>query len=71
MTPKDPLRTRKSAEDYVTVAQAVEEYPWLTLRYLRRLIAEHRIPVSRVGRRVLVARGDIDDLVAGGRSDAR
>ena len=62
-------RDAPEAQDYMTVPQAVARYEWLTLRYLRRLIAEGRLPVARVGRRVLIASGDVDELVAAGRSN--
>jgi excisionase family DNA binding protein len=50
--PRDGSRLR-------TVAQAAEERPWLTERYLRRLIYERRIEYFKVGGRVLV---DLDQL---------
>lgn len=47
--------------------QAVEARPWLTLRYLRRLIAERRIPFHKVGRFVLVDLADLDTFAERGR----
>jgi len=45
----------------VSVGSIAEHRPWCSERYLRRLIAERRIPFHRVGGRVLV---DLDDLDA-------
>jgi excisionase family DNA binding protein len=39
-------------------------------RYVRRLIAERRIPFYRVGRHVRIARADLDAFLAAGRVEA-
>lgn len=44
-----------------TLPQAVEERPFLTIRWLRNLIYERGIPSYRLGGRVLV---DLDELDA-------
>lgn len=53
----------------VTVRQAGELVPALGERYIRRLVDERRIPVHRVGRKVLLDRRDLDALVAAGREE--
>jgi len=42
-------------------------YAWATTRWLRRQVAERRIPFHKVGRKVLLDLDDIDRLVDGGR----
>jgi len=59
-------RTQVSANDLVTVAQAAADSPALGERFLRRLIAERRVPVVRIGRRVFLRRCDLDALAAEG-----
>jgi excisionase family DNA binding protein len=41
----------------------------VSVRFVRRLIAERRIAVHRLGRHVRISRDDIDAFVAAGRSD--
>jgi len=41
----------------------------VSARFVRRLIAERRIAVHRLGRHVRISRDDIDAFVAAGRSD--
>lgn len=55
-----------AAADLLTVHQAADYAPALGERYLRRLIAERRIPVVRIGRRVFLRRSDLDALAAEG-----
>jgi excisionase family DNA binding protein len=40
-----------------------------TTRFVRRLIAERRIPFTRLGRHVRIAADDLDAFVAHGRVD--
>ena len=54
----------------LTIPQAVEANPWLTERYVRRLIHERRIPFHKVGGRVLLDQADLDRLVSAGRVEA-
>lgn len=49
---------------YLSIAQAAAMTS-LSDRTVKRLIADGRLPVSRVGRRVLVAVEDLDRLVRG------
>ncbi|MBK9180968.1 MAG: DNA-binding protein [Acidimicrobiales bacterium] len=44
----------------VTIPQAVEARPWLTERYLRRLVAERRLPYHKVAGRLLFDLADLD-----------
>lgn len=53
-----------------TLEQAVEERTWLTLRYLRRLIYEHRIPSYKLGGRVLVDLQELDAFIETNRVPA-
>lgn len=48
---------------YFTLKQASEAYPAFTLRLLRRLVEERRIPFSRVGRCIVLAEADIEAYV--------
>jgi excisionase family DNA binding protein len=41
-----------------------------TVRFVRRLIAERRIPYHKIGRHVRVAEADLDRLIAAGRIEA-
>lgn len=50
-----------------TLKQTVEERPWLTERWLRRLIYERRIRYRKVGNRVLLDLADVDALAEAGR----
>jgi len=52
---------------YLSVREAGLAYPAIGERYFRRLVQERRIAFHRVGRKVLLARSDIDDLIAAGR----
>jgi len=52
---------------YRPLPEAADQRPWLTLRYLRRLVYENRIPHAKVGGKVLVADEDIDALERAGR----
>lgn len=49
--------------------QAIAEVPWLSRRYLTRLIQERRIPSYRIGGKVLVDLADLEKLVADGRRE--
>ncbi len=45
--------------------------PWATVRWLRRLVYEHRIPFHKVGGKVLVDLADLDDFAELGRVGQR
>ncbi len=51
----------------LSIAQAVEQRPWLTERYARRLIHERRLPYYKVGGKVLLDDDDLDELENAGR----
>lgn len=46
---------------YLTIEQAAAAYPALTVRLLRRLVQERRIPFSRAGRCIVLSEADIDE----------
>ncbi|MDQ2709301.1 MAG: helix-turn-helix domain-containing protein [Actinomycetota bacterium] len=54
---------------YLTVAEAAE-YLNTSERFVRRLIAERRIPFHHIGRHVRLAPADLDTFVLAGRVDA-
>lgn len=60
------MRPQVSADDLLTVHQAAAYAPAIGERFLRRLIMERRIPVVRIGRRVFIARRDLDALATAG-----
>jgi excisionase family DNA binding protein len=51
----------------VTLPMAIEERPWLTERWLRRLVAERRVPFHKVGGRLLFDLDDLDKWAEAGR----
>jgi hypothetical protein len=51
----------------VTLQQAVVQRPWLTERWLRRLVYERRVPFHKVGNRLVFDLADLDALVERGR----
>ena len=58
---------------WVTFEQAIIERPFLTERWLRRLVSERRIPFSKVpgSNRLLFDLHEIDALVESGRVEPR
>src|SRR6266545_1346906 len=42
-----------------------------SLRFVRRLVFERRIPFTKVGRHVRIAASDVDAFIAAGRIEAR
>ncbi len=53
-----------------TLTQVVEARPWLTERWLRRLVAERRVAYHKCGGRLLFDLDDIDALAEAGRVEA-
>jgi len=53
----------KPPRSYVTLPQVLEARPWLTERYLRRLVYERRIPFSKLDNKLLFCLEDIDEYV--------
>jgi excisionase family DNA binding protein len=54
---------------YLTVAETAE-YMNTTVRFVRRLIAERRIPFHKVGRYVRLRLQDVDAFIEAGRVEA-
>lgn len=50
-----------------TIPQVVAERPWTTVRWLRRMVYEKRIPYHKVRGRVLIDLEDLDRLAEEGR----
>jgi len=50
----------------LTVTEAAERLD-TPVRFVRRLIAERRIPFHKIGRHVRIHTHDIDDFIAAGR----
>jgi excisionase family DNA binding protein len=53
----------------LTVAEAADQLG-ISVRFVRRLIAERRIAYVRVGRHVRIAEADLASFIAAGRVDA-
>ena len=53
----------------LTVDQAAERFGTST-RFVRRLVAERRIPFTKLGRHVRLDTADIDAFIAAGRVEA-
>jgi hypothetical protein len=60
-------REREKSRQLVTLQQAVEQRPWLTERWLRRLVYERRVPFHKVGNRLVFDLADLDALAEQGR----
>ncbi len=58
---------------YVTLEQLIAERPFLTERWVRRLVSERRVPFSKVpgSNRLLFDLDDLDALVENGRVEPR
>ena len=54
----------------VKLPQLLEQRPWLTERYVRRLVAERRIGFYKVGNVLVFDTDEIDRLLEAGRVDA-
>jgi len=54
---------------YLTVVEAAE-YLNTSVRFVRRLVGERRIPFHRVGRHVRIAVSDLDAFLQAGRVEA-
>ena len=59
----------KAGRPLVTLLQALELRPWLTERWLRRLVAERRVPYTKLpgSSRLLFDLDDLDQLAESGR----
>jgi len=57
---------------YFTIPQAVEAYPGvLTVRLIRRLVAERRIAFTYSGRRIVLTEADIEEYLEANRCEPR
>ena len=50
-------------------ARGAGDYTGISERFIRRLIAERRVPVHRLGRHVRLATGDLDEYIARNRTE--
>jgi excisionase family DNA binding protein len=53
----------------LTIAEAAERLG-TTTRFVRRLVAERRIPYVKLGKFVRISLGDLDKFIAAGRVEA-
>jgi excisionase family DNA binding protein len=51
----------------VLLLEVPKHRPWMSVRYLRRLVTERRIAHHRVGRKILIDLADVDALAEAGR----
>lgn len=54
-----------------TLVQAAEERPFLTLRWLRQLVASERVPTYKLGGKVLIDLHELDEFVRASRRPAK
>jgi len=59
----------ETVKAYLTVDEAAE-YMNTTVRFVRRLIAERRIPFHKIGRHVRLKVEDVDAFIEAGRVEA-
>jgi excisionase family DNA binding protein len=55
--------------DLLTIAEVAERLG-TTTRFIRRLVAERRIPYVKLGKFVRISLGDLDEFIAAGRVEA-
>jgi excisionase family DNA binding protein len=55
--------------DLLTVEEAASILN-VSIRFIRRLVAERRIAVVRLGRHIRLARSDLEAFIAAGREEA-
>jgi hypothetical protein len=56
-----------TTRQYSTLKQVVAQRPWITERWLRRKVAERRIPYSKADGILLFSLEDIDQFVEANR----
>jgi hypothetical protein len=56
---------------FVTLRQVVEARPWITERWLRRAVQEHRVPFYKVDGRLLFDLDELDQYVMSQRVEAK
>jgi phage terminase large subunit len=49
--------------EYLTLRQTLERYPWMSERWLRRKVAEKRLPYAKADGKLLFTAEDIDQFV--------
>ena len=54
----------------VTLRQLTQQRPWASERWIRRLVAERRIPYHKVGGKLAFDLDDIDKMAEAGRVEA-
>jgi len=59
MTPSSFPRYRASGDPRPIQQDVPKEFPFLSVRYLQRLVQERRIPSWKIGRRVYLDRADL------------
>jgi excisionase family DNA binding protein len=57
--------------DQLLTLQEAAERLGTSLRFVRRLVFQRRIPYVKVGRHVRIATSDLDAFIAAGRVEAR
>ena len=57
--------------DQLLTPQEAAERLGTSLRFVRRLVFQRRIPYVKVGRHVRIATSDLDAFIAAGRVEAR
>ena len=57
--------------DQLLTPQEAAERLGTSLRFVRRLVFQRRIPYAKVGRHVRIATSDLDAFIAAGRVEAR
>lgn len=55
--------------ELVPLTEVPSHRPWVTVRWLRRFVYEHRIPYHKVAGRVLIDLADLDEMAERGRVD--
>jgi len=60
---------RRHPERLMTLSQLIEARPWLTERYVRRLVAERRVGFYKPGLRLLFDVDEVDAYVEQTRVD--
>jgi excisionase family DNA binding protein len=64
-----PTTTTTTRPVLLTVEQTADRLN-TTVRFVRRLIAERRIPYHKIGRHVRIAEADLNRLITAGRVEA-
>ena len=62
-----PHPEQTSARQLVTLSQAVSARPWLTVRLLRHLVSQRRVPFYKPAGRILFDLGELDEWAENAR----